>query len=58
MVADGTLTQLGAYYEDEYRKTTAGWKMSATKCVVTSMLVLKLGADAVQAMVIGRMPAA
>lgn len=55
---DNTLTQLGAYYEDEYRKTAAGWKMSATKCVVTSTLVIKLGADAVQAMVIGRMPAA
>lgn len=55
---DSTLTQLGAYYEDEYRKTVAGWKMSATKCVVTSMLVLKLSADAAQAMVIGRMPAA
>lgn len=55
---DNTLTQLGAYYEDEYRKTTVGWKMSATKCVVTSTLVLKLSADVVQAMVIGRMPAA
>ena len=54
---DNTLTQLGAYYEDAYRKTAAGWQMSATKCVVTSMLVLKLSADAVQAMVIGRMPA-
>jgi len=55
---DNTLTQLGAYYEDEYRKTAAGWKMSATKCVVTSMLSLKLAADAVQALVIGRLPAA
>lgn len=54
---DNTLTQLGAYYEDEYRKTAAGWKMSATKCVVTSMLSLKLAADAVQALVIGRLPA-
>lgn len=54
---DNTLTQLGAYYEDEYRKSTAGWKMSATKCVVTSMLSLKLAADAVQALVIGRLPA-
>jgi len=54
---DNTLTQLGAYYEDEYRKSTAGWKMSATKCVVTSMLSLKLAADTVQALVIGRLPA-
>ena len=55
---DNTLTQLGAYYEDEYRKTAAGWKMSATRCVVTSTLVLKLSAEAVQALVIGRIPAA
>lgn len=55
---DSTLTQLGAYYQDKYRKTAVGWKMSATQCVVTSMLVLKLSADAVQAMVVGRMPPA
>lgn len=55
---DGTLTQLGAYYEDEYRKTASGWRISATKCVVTSTLVLKLTAEATQALVIGRMPAA
>ncbi len=54
---DQTLTQLGAYYEDEYRKTAAGWKISATRCVVTSTLVLKLGTEAVQALVIGRIPA-
>jgi len=53
---EGTLTQLGAYYEDEYRKTTAGWKITATRCVVTSTLVLKLGAEAVQSLVIGRLP--
>jgi len=53
---DGTLTQLGAHYEDEYRKTASGWKISATKCVVTSTLVLKLGAEAVQSLVIGRLP--
>lgn len=55
---DHTLTQLGAYYEDQYRKTADVWKISATRCVVTSMLVLKLSADAVQATVVGRMPVA
>lgn len=55
---DNTLTQLGAYYEDEYKKTPAGWKISATRCVVTSMLSLKLAADAVRALVIGRPAAA
>lgn len=54
---DNSLTQLGAYYQDEYRKTASGWKISMTKCVVTSTLVLKLTAESVQALVIGRIPA-
>jgi len=54
---DKTLTQLGAYYDDEYQRTAKGWKISATKCVVTSLLVLALAEDAVKALVIGRMPA-
>lgn len=32
-------TQLGAYYEDEYRKVDGEWKIAATRCVVTSTLV-------------------
>ncbi|WP_322056252.1 nuclear transport factor 2 family protein [Paraburkholderia sp. J63] len=32
-------TQLGAYYEDEYRKIDGKWKIAATRCVVTSTLV-------------------
>lgn len=55
---ENSLTQLGAYYEDEYRKTASGWKISATKCVVTSLLVLKLAPEAIQALVIGRAPGA
>lgn len=55
--AENTLTQLGAYYDDEYRKTAQGWKISATRCVVTSTLVLKLSAEAAQALVIGRVAA-
>jgi hypothetical protein len=51
---DKTLTQLGAYYDDEYRKTTTGWKLSATRCVVTSTLVLQLAPDALKSVVIGR----
>lgn len=34
-----TLTQLGARYEDEYRKVDGVWTISATRCVVTSTLV-------------------
>ena len=51
---DKTLTQLGATYDDEYRKTAEGWKMVATRCVVTSTLVLQLGSDALKAVVTGR----
>lgn len=54
---ESTLTQLGAYYEDAYVSTPSGWKISATKCVVTSLLVLKLSAEATAALVIGRVPA-
>jgi len=53
---ENTLTQLGGGYEDEYRKTPQGWKITATKFVVTSTLVLKLDAAAVNALVIGHMP--
>lgn len=55
---ESTLTQLGAYYQDRYLKTADGWKIAATRCVVTSTLVLQLGPDAVKAMVIGIPPAA
>jgi len=54
---ENTLTQLGGVYEDEYRRTPQGWKIAATKFAVNSMLVLKLDAAAVQALVVGRMPA-
>lgn len=32
-------TQLGAYYEDAYRKIDGQWKIAATRCVVTSTLL-------------------
>ena len=43
-----TLTQLGARYEDEYRRTEAGWRISATRCIVHSTMVLQLGEDALK----------
>ncbi len=55
---DKTLTQLGAHYDDEYRKDAGYWKIVATKCVVTSTLVLQVGDDAIKALVTGRPPAA
>ncbi len=51
---DSTLTQLGARYEDAYRRTAQGWKISATRCVVDSTLVLALGDSAIRALVTGR----
>lgn len=51
---ESTLTQLGARYEDEYRRTAQGWKIRATRCVVDSTLVLALGDTALRALVTGR----
>lgn len=35
-------TQLGGYYEDEYRKFGADWKMTSTRFVATSTLQMDL----------------
>jgi hypothetical protein len=51
---DKTLTQLGAYYDDKYRKTRDGWKIVETTCVVTSTLVLELGDAAMKTLFAGR----
>lgn len=40
---DNTLTQLGGFYEDEYKRTSDGWKISSTRFEVTSTLVVSLG---------------
>lgn len=48
------LTQLGGYYDDEYRRDAGGrWKITATRSVITSTLVLEL-AGALTASVVGR----
>ncbi len=39
---DNTLTQLGGEYEDEYRLSDAGWKISATRFRPRTTLVLAL----------------
>jgi hypothetical protein len=36
---DQAFTQLGAEYEDEYRKIDGQWKIAATRCIVTSTLI-------------------
>ena len=54
---DRTLTQLGGYYEDEYRRTAAGWKISRTRFVATSTLVLNI-ADASPKVLFADRPAA
>ncbi|MDP9142815.1 MAG: nuclear transport factor 2 family protein [Pseudomonadota bacterium] len=55
---DRTLTQLGGYYEDEYARTASGWKISKTKFVATSTLVLDVNSDAAKALFAGRAPPA
>ena len=53
-----TLTQLGAYYDDKYRKIHGEWKIVDTRCIVTSTLALDLGDAAVRTLVAARqMPA-
>lgn len=37
-----TVTQLGALYHDAYRREDGAWKISATRCVVTSCAVLSI----------------
>lgn len=54
----GSLTQLGGYYEDEYRKVNGGWKISSTKFVVTSTLAMDLSQGAARALFAGRAPPA
>ncbi len=55
---DRTLTQLGGYYEDEYARTASGWKISKTRFVATSTLVLDVNSDAAKALFAGRAPPA
>lgn len=55
---DQTATQLGGYYEDGYRKTAAGWKISSTRFVATSTLVLNLGEGIAKVLFADRPPAA
>ena len=42
---DRTLTQLGGYYEDEYQVVSGVWKISRTRFVATSTLVMDIGSD-------------
>ncbi|ODV44109.1 bile acid 7-alpha dehydratase [Cupriavidus sp. UYMMa02A] len=51
-----TLTQFGAYYEDEYRKLDGAWKIISTRCVVTSTMALQLDAATVRTLFAGRAP--
>lgn len=55
---DRTVTQLGAYYEDEYRKLDGQWKISATRCTVTSTLVMDLAEGMAKILFAGATPPA
>ena len=48
------LTQLGGYYEDEYRKIGGAWKITRTKFVATSTLAMDLSAGNAKSMFAGR----
>lgn len=49
-----TLTQLGGEYEDEYRITDDGWKITATKFEVISTLAVELGDAGMKQVFAGR----
>jgi len=49
-----TVTQLAAYYEDEYRKIDGEWKISKTRCNVTSTLVTAITDGAANIIFAGR----
>lgn len=51
-----TLTQLAGYYEDEYRKQDGNWKISRTRFVATSTLVLDLTEGLLKSVFAGRVP--
>ncbi|MFA5938066.1 MAG: nuclear transport factor 2 family protein [Sinimarinibacterium sp.] len=53
---DRTLTQLAGYYEDEYTKYGAQWKMAKTRFVATSTLVLDVSSETAKALFAGRAP--
>ena len=49
-----TITQLGAHYHDEYRRIDGEWKISATRCTVTSSLVSSIADGRLQVNFAGR----
>lgn len=51
-----SLTQLGGYYEDEYRKTNGAWKISSTRFVATSTLAMDLSEGSAKTLFAGRAP--
>lgn len=53
---ENTLTQLGGWYDDGYRKIGGEWKMVKTHFFGTSLLVLKLDADAIKTVMAGKPP--
>lgn len=53
---DMTLTQLAGEYRDEYRRTPAGWRISATRFAVTSALSVTLGEDALKLLLASNQP--
>lgn len=53
-----TVTQLGAHYHDEYRKIDGAWKISATRCTVTSTMVTEIADGTPRILFAGRPPPA
>ena len=50
---DGTLTQLGGEYDDEYRHVAGAWKITKTHFKPRTTVALKLDEDAVKTLMAG-----
>jgi hypothetical protein len=48
-----SFTQLAGYYEDEYCKTGAGWKITSTRFIATSTLAMDLSEGAAKVLFAG-----
>ena len=55
---DKSITQLGGYYEDKYRRTEQGWKITASRFNVTNSTLLDASEDLLRTLFAGRTPPA
>lgn len=55
---DKTVTQLGGYYDDKYRRTDQGWQITASRFNVSNSTLLDTSEGVMQTVFAGRTPPA